>query len=317
MPALRHTCLVTAAICFAATAPAAFDLRGRFEDVTAPLQVRISGAETPFSATTTSDTHGRFHFRALNPGTYIISAHVRGHGEATRTVVITPTLADAKHTVTIAIPLPPPVDPSDRARHRSMVSVAQLSVSDAARQKYDQAQKDLAHTNVESATIHLKQAVVLAPKFSAAWNSLGVISYQTRDFPSAESYFRKALESDPGAWTPTVNLGGVLLNLNKPSEALAYNQSAVQMHPNDALANSQLGLNYFQIGQPDRAERYLRTAEQIDPSHFSHPQLTLAEIYARRGDQAATLRELNDFVQRFPDSPAAADIRKRLERFNK
>jgi len=198
-----------------------------------------------------------------------------------------------------------------------MVSVAQLSVSDAARQKYDQAQKDLAHNNVEGATIHLKQAVELAPKFSAAWNSLGVISYQTRDYPAAETYFRKALESDPGAWTPTVNLGGVLLNLNQPSEALPYNQAAVQMHPNDALANSQLGLTYFQLGQPDRAEKYLRTAEQIDPSHFSHPQLTLAEIYARRGDQAATLRELNDFVQRFPDSLTAADIRKRLERFNK
>ena len=178
-----------------------------------------------------------------------------------------------------------------------------------------ESQKDLARRDTEHAIAHLKEAVEIAPKFADAWNSLGVIAYQTRDYPQAEQYFRKALQADPGNWTPALNLGGVLLNLNKPKEALDYNRFAAQAHPNDALANSQLGINYFQLDQFDKAEQYLSAAERLDPSHFSHPQLMLARIYARRGDKQSTLRELRDFVSRFPDSPTAQEIRKNLDQF--
>ena len=198
-----------------------------------------------------------------------------------------------------------------------MVSVGQLSIPDSARQKLLEAQKDLSRRDIEHATAHLKEAVEIAPKFAEAWNSLGVIAYQSHDYPQAEQNFRKALEADPGNWTPAVNLGGALLNLNRAEEALGYNQFAVKTHPNDALANSQLGMNYFQLGQMDKAEKYLTEAERLDPSHFSHPQLMLAEIYARRGDKPSTLRELHDFINRFPDSPTAAELRKKLEAVEK
>jgi tetratricopeptide (TPR) repeat protein len=109
-----------------------------------------------------------------------------------------------------------------------------------------------------------------------------------------------------------VNLGGVLLNLQKPQEALEFNKYALKARPNDALANSQLGINYYRLGQMEKAEEYLTAAERLDPSHFSHPQLLLAEIYARRGDRNSTLRELRDFVKRFPDSTGSDELKKRL-----
>lgn len=293
-------------------ASATFEVNGQIEEVKIPVRVRLYGAETPYNAETTSNTHGRFRFRGLQPGTYVISAFVRRHGEARRTVVVTPSLADEKHVVRISIPLPPPTSAVDRARRRSTVSVTQLSISDAARQKLQESQRALNRRDIKAAIAALNEAVKLSPKYADAWNSLGVIYYQTRDYPQAEQNFRKALEVSPGDWTPAVNLGGVLLNLQRPQEALEYNKFAVKARPNDALANSQLGLTYYRLGQMQLAEQYLSTAERLDPSHFSHPQLLLAEIYARRGDKAATLRELNDFVSRFPDSEAAAELRKRL-----
>jgi Tfp pilus assembly protein PilF len=317
MPGIRQLPSVTLTVLMLHAADSQLELKGKIEELTTPVQVQLYGTESPFTAFATSNSHGYFRFRALEPGTYIVSAHIRGHGEARLTVVVTPSLADPKGIVHVTIPLPPPTSPADRARRRSMVSVSQLSIPDTARQKYAEAQKDLSRRDIEHATAHLKEAVGLAPKFAEAWNSLGVISYQTRDYPQAEQYFRKALEADPGNFTPAVNLGGALLNLKRPSEALEYNRFAAQARPNDALANSQLGMNYFQLGEMEKAEQYLAAAERIDPSHFSHPQLTLAEIYARRGDKSSTLRELHDFIQRFPDSPAAAEIRKRLEAVEK
>lgn len=291
------------------------ELDGQIEEVSTPVHIRLYGTDSPFMASTTSNQHGYFRFRGLRPGAYIVSAFIRRHGEARRTAVVTRSFADSKGIVRITIPLPPPTSSVDRARRRSTVSITELSIPESARQKYLESQKDLARRDTEHAIAHLKEAVEIAPKYAEGWNSLGVIAYQTRDYAQAEQYFRKALDANPGNWTPALNLGGVLLNLGRPKEALDYNRFAAHVHPNDALANSQLGINYFQLGQFDQAEQYLTTAEHADPSHFSHPQLMLAQIYARRGDKPSTLRELRDFVSRFPDSPAAQEIRKNLEQF--
>ena len=193
----------------------------------------------------------------------------------------------------------------------------QLAIPDAARRKAAEADKDLSKRDIERATQHLKEAVEIAPKYAEAWNSLGVIAYQTQNFTQAEQYFRKAHEADPASWGPTVNLGGVLLNLNRPQEALDFNRAVVEAHPNDALANSQLGMNYFLLGQWDKAQQYLTAAERLDASHFSHPQLLLAEIYARRGDRSSAVREMRDFLRRFPDSPIAGELQKKVQALEK
>ena len=297
-------------------ASARFELDGHVEDVDVPVHVSLYGTDSPFETSTVSNSKGQFRFHNLQPGTYTVSAFIRRHGEARRTVVVTASFADAKGIVRITIPLPPETSSRDRARRRSMVSVGELSIPDSARRLLVEAQKDLAKRETEHAIAHLKKALEIAPGFSEAWNSLGVIAYQTRDYPNAEQYFRKALEAKPGSWTPMTNLGGVLLNLDRPQEALEYNRSAVELRPNDALANSQLGMNYFQLRQYDKAESYLAAAERIDPSHFSHPQLMLAQIYARRGDRDATLRELNDYIRRFPDDETAKKLRDAVAQYS-
>jgi Flp pilus assembly protein TadD len=309
MSAVRQLWLVFLAPLAVHAATGHLALEGQIDDVSIPAHVNLFGTDSPFEASATSNSRGQFHFRNLQPGTYIVSAFIRHHGEARRTVVVTSSFADANGIVRITIPLPPETSSVDRARRRSTVSLGELSIPDSARQLLLEAQKDLAKRDTDHAIVHLKKAVELAPAFSEALNSLGVIAYQTRDYAQAEQYFRKAVQAKPGSWTPMLNLGGVLLNLGRPQDALEYNLYAVQSHPNDALANSQLGMNYYQLEQFDQAEPYLAKAERLDPSHFSHPQLILAQIYARRGDKVATLRELNDFIKRFPDDPTALKLR--------
>jgi tetratricopeptide (TPR) repeat protein len=159
---------------------------------------------------------------------------------------------------------------------------------------------------------HLKRATEIAPQFVAAWNQLGTIAYQSRRYGEAEKNFRRALDADSQAFEPLVNLGGVLLNLSRPQEALGYNREAVARRPNDALANSQLGLTYFDLNDLAQSEKYLRTAVRLDPAHFSHPQLVLGDIYLRRGDRPAAIAQLREFLSLHPDSPQAGDIRKEI-----
>jgi tetratricopeptide (TPR) repeat protein len=79
--------------------------------------------------------------------------------------------------------------------------------------------------------------------------------------------------------------------------------------PNDALAHSQLGMNYFQLGDLNLSVQHLDRARAIDPAHFSHPQLLLAEIHLRRGEKRAAADSLEEFLRYYSDWPQAAQMR--------
>ena len=153
----------------------------------------------------------------------------------------------------------------------------------------------------------------LAPHFVAAINRLGTVFHIQKDFLKAEQYFREALEKDPKAYSPLVNLGGTLLALGRFEQALEINQLAVAARPMDALANAQLGLSYVNLREDDKAVGYLMRTKQLDPQHFSFPQLALADIYQRQKKGELALQELREFVKLHPDDTQAKVIRKQIE----
>ncbi|MBI3667099.1 MAG: tetratricopeptide repeat protein [Acidobacteria bacterium] len=291
-----------------------YELAGQIQPETS-AEVFLHGATTPFSAATRSDPRGRFRFRKLPAGAYTLAVYVPGSGEVRQTVEVGPSLAVSKGRVNVTVDTSHPQNISSEVLlSRSVAPARQLTVPPAAYREYSKAEKRLARRDVAGAVGHLDKAVKIAPQFSAAWNGLGVIAYQSRDFPRAKKNFREALEQDPEAFEPLVNLGGVLLTLGELDEALKFNLYAVLRRPKDALANSQLGLNYFVLGDLDRGLKYLTIAKGIDPAHFSHPQLTLAEIHLRRNERQAAVAELEDFLERHPDSPEAEKIRSVIAR---
>ena len=293
-----------------------YELRGRLLPATR-ASVWLHGATAPFEDNTLSDDGGRFRFRGLLAGAYTLGAFVPGRGEARRTVEIGPSLADAQKRIELTVEWRDgDFESHDSLRRQNIVSVQELAIPDSARHEYEEAEKRLARRDAEGAVAHFERAVELAPKFSEAWNHLGTIAYQTRDFTRAETCFRKALNADPSAFQPLVNLGGVCINLGKFEESLTYNLYAALTQPDDALANSQLGMSYFYLGKLDLARKYLTIAKKLDPAHFSHPQLLLAQIDLRSGDRAAAAAEMTEFLQYHPDAPEAARIKEDLARWN-
>jgi tetratricopeptide (TPR) repeat protein len=244
----------------------------------------------------------------------LAGAYVLMVGGLERTVEVGPSQGDSKGRVRVTFDLRE-ADADPRFERRASVSVHELSIPKAARREYEDAQKALGRRDVSAAVAHLKRALDLAPQFSAGWNHLGTTAYQTGEYyVEAEADFRKGLEADPDAYAPLVNLGGVLINLAKWHEALEYNRRAVLASPNDALATSQLGTALFYTGELDSAEKYLTAAKEIDPAHFSHPQMLLAEIHLRRNEPEAAAQELQDLLKRHPDLPNASKIKEEVGR---
>ena len=62
----------------------------------------------------------------------------------------------------------------------------------------------------------------------------------------------------------------------------------------------------------DLAQKHLERARQIDPAHFSHPQLVLAEIHLRRGERREAADVLEEFLRYHPDWLQATKMRQTI-----
>lgn len=309
---VRFALLFAMAVWCAQAEPARYELRGRLLPA-ARASVWLHGATAPFEDSTLADDQGHFRFHDLLPGAYTLGAFVPGRGEIRRTIEVGPSQAGARNRIELTVELrDQDFESQDTLRRTAIVSAKELAIPEKARREYEEAEKRLARRDAEGAVAHFQRAVDLAPQFSAAWNHLGTIAYQARDYTRAEQCFRQALDADPAAFQPLVNLGGVSLNLGKFEQGLQYNLYAALTRPGDALANSQLGMSYFYLGKLDQAQKYLTAAKRLDPAHFSHPQLMLAEIALRRRDRSAAAVELADFLQYHPDAPEAGKVKTQL-----
>ena len=196
--------------------------------------VVLTGAADPFSAQTRSDRSSRFRFPKLEPGTYNLSILIPGRQIRRQTVEVTPSLADARGIVTVTVILDLTDEESKGgAPPGRSVSVRELSIPRAARREFTRAENELGKRNTEEALRHLEKAVSIAPHFVRALNQLGTIYYQTHEFEKAERTFRQALEHDPEAFAPLVNLGGTLYSMKRYSEALALNRIDGETRPPD------------------------------------------------------------------------------------
>lgn len=289
-----------------------YELTGRIEPPAA-VPVFLQGATTPFETSTVSDLSGHFRFRKLPAGTYMLAISTAARGEVRQTIELSPGTVNSKGHLDLVLRIDDSRLELDGVHPaRATVSATVLSIPDRAVNEFEEAQRCLSRRDLDCTTGHLLRAVQIAPRFAGAWNQLGTIAYQTRRYSDAEANFRRALDADPDAFEPLVNLGGVLLNLARPGDALAYNRRAAARRPNDALANSQLGLSYLQLNDLDQAEKYLKVAIQLDPVHFSHPQLALAQIYMKRGDRKSAISALQGFLEQHPDAPEAATVREQI-----
>jgi Tfp pilus assembly protein PilF len=306
--------LVAAPYAAKAADPPRLELRGGVVPRIHQTLVTISGVDSPFRKQALV-FQGKFKFSDLTPGTYTVTVYHPQWGPTQKTIAVTPSFADKKGRVEVAFALEQ--SPENRERlleDHNTVSVRELSISPQAEQLYREGRENLSRRKIDEAIARLEKAVELSPAFVDAWNELGTIYYQTGKYEMAEKHFRKALEHDPESYSPIVNLGGTLVSMGRFEDGLPFNLKAVGMRADDALANSQTGMNYFYLGNFADALKYLAKARTIDPAHFSQPQIFLAEIYGRMGVPQEALGELRDFVQRHPVSPRTPEVRHAIER---
>jgi tetratricopeptide (TPR) repeat protein len=178
------------------------------------------------------------------------------------------------------------------------------------------------------------------PKDSDGWYYLGRVKYNENRFEEAASAFQQCLKLDPKnvkaednlglsfqglgrneeastayqaaiAWQadvlvknpdPFINMGSLMLELNRPQEAVAYLGQALTIPPEvyriqgvaelQPRAHELLGKAYLQLNQLEPAQRELEKAVELAPQSV-RPHFLLGQVYRREGLTAKAKAEFD------------------------
>jgi Tfp pilus assembly protein PilF len=247
-------------------------------------------------------------FKGLPPGIYVLC--ISGEKGRSRCesidLVPAPGQSAARFHKTIETPL-------SRDGDSNRVDARRLAVPGGARREMLRAEEAQLRGESKSAVEHLERAIAIYPKYADALNNLGTHYHRKGDYARSIDYFTKVTEIDPRFFAGWVNLGGSLLAAGKVRDALSANLKAVELRPNDPLANTQLGVTYFYLHQYVDAKAYFRKVIEIDPASANSPQLFLAHIaMAERSVQEAE-QYIRSYLDIHPHSPRAPHLRRTLE----
>lgn len=152
--------------------------------------------------------------------------------------------------------------------------------------------KDLAY---EFAATEFHEAIRLEPGYVDAYCSLGVALEQKEEYEPAMRAYRKAMEVRDrlGGRTerPELNLGRLLVWLNRHEEGLPLLEKAHEMAPASGEVLFSLGEAYERLGRDADALRAFEKAAAIRPSD-KQTHHYLLRLYRRAGRRAEAEREL-------------------------
>jgi tetratricopeptide (TPR) repeat protein len=154
--------------------------------------------------------------------------------------------------------------------------------------------------DIRLALSYAQKAIQLDPAFMKAYDQLGLCYEAQDDWDEAIKAFQTAIrlnEQMPvrSPW-PAMNLGVLLLRLNRLDEAEASLRASLKADPGFPVARFRLGQVLEKKTRSEEAIAELEQAISLDPT-YPEPHYALGRIYRSRGDPRAAERELGLFQE--------------------
>jgi tetratricopeptide (TPR) repeat protein len=198
--------------------------------------------------------------------------------------------------------------------HNPTVTVANLQVGTKARKEYQAACDALKDKKLAAAEAHLRKAVQMDPKYSAAWVTLGQMLAAQQLIDQARDACSQGLTTETGYLPRYLCLGEIAVREQKWDEALKFSSIALDMDPvNDALAYGYSAVANLNLHKLAEAEKNALRALEIDKNN-GDPRLhfLLAQIYEAKGDAASEAVQLREYLKFAGDPGDAAMVQKYL-----
>jgi tetratricopeptide (TPR) repeat protein len=166
------------------------------------------------------------------------------------------------------------------------VLAGQASEEDAHVQRlYAEAKSAQAAGNLATAVERYQAILAVAPRLGPAYNNLGSIYIQQREFRKAADVLKKGLTITPSMPTATALLGIALYESGEFAEAEPRLTAALRANPKDDNLEMYLARDLLQLGRFEQAATHLQTLSQRDPRNQETWYL-LGKVYMQLSGQA-------------------------------
>ena len=278
-----------------------------------PIKVRLA---TPMRGeiSTMTDTNGRFLFRRLSPGNYMITIDggdaYEDVNEQTNIIQAGRSMGSTEQIIPILIRLKPKAGESIRPE---VINAELASVPKPAVDLYNSALKFAQEGKNNEAIEKLNEAVSLHPNFLLAFNELGVQYQKLNELEKAAEALQSALKIKQTAFAPLVNLGIVLVRMKRFPEAEVVLQAALKENDKSAIAHYYLGRALAYRGKFDDAEKELTQAITLGGDQMKEAHRYLGAIHHARGDTPKAIAQLETYLRIAPKADDAEQVRQLIK----
>jgi tetratricopeptide (TPR) repeat protein len=165
----------------------------------------------------------------------------------------------------------------------------------------------------DAAIEHYQASLKVAPDYYPAHNNLGALYLGSSDFKSAEEQLREAVRLDRNEAQAYFNLSNLLILTKRFADAQITLAQGLQRRPDSAFGNFLQGCLYDQTGMLSAAENSLQSALRLDPK-MSQAHLQLVNLYLKQNRRQDAIKQLQAFLQGFPNAPSAPKAKEILSK---
>ena len=156
--------------------------------------------------------------------------------------------------------------------------------------------------DVSGAGEFLQKAVATSPESAPVQTAWGQYLYSQKRFAEAEKAYEKAIQANPKAALPHVQLGDLyLLALNRPADAAAAYRASLALNPSDVRASFMLGTALLALGKTGEGEAQLVQAQGMAPTDMA-VRKALADLQLRQGELDAAMANFHKTLEIAPNA---------------
>jgi tetratricopeptide (TPR) repeat protein len=267
---------------------------------------------------TRTDSTGRYSFQGLSFGTFqirTVTAGTQYRSQTARIELIPATMrGTGSHNEQLDFILKPENDVGRAATTAGSRTAFVQEVPESARKTYERAVEILdTDKNTDEGIKKLNEALQLFPSYYLALERLGLEHVKQGKYDAAREFLNKALEINNAGASCYYAMGVVHYQSKQWPEAAESLRRALVLapdSPNAAFEHYYLGLALLKLGKGGEAESHLKRSYEMGGNNIpSDVHMHLAQYYSNNKQYKEAADELELFLKKTPDARDAENIR--------
>ena len=280
------------------------------------IRVELQNELEMMVAYTYTDPTGRYSFRNLSQGVFIIKVHSDGKyaGQAVRIVMQAIRNSGASHYEQVDFMLKELAEKKTAVASAGVRTTFVQEVPGAARKVYERGIKQLESGRDQAAGIaSLQEALTIFPKYYDALERLGIEYVRLEQYEEARQLLTLAIGINRSGASSFYGLGVAQFHTGRFEETVQSLRTALVLAPessNLAFEHFYLGLACWKLNRHGDAEPHLKKAAEIGGNSIPPDvHMYLAQYYSESGRKQEAAAELELFLKLVPNAQDAEKIR--------